>query len=160
MASRIHITTILTAFLVTGALALGSQPAGADPAMPDSVLTAGLRALAGEYGDSLGHITTTNARGTRVILAQDQDGFGVYTAGDPVALDDTLAFCEQGPSGALSSCEIVAPNDPTAYDCDWDDSDSWCDCYDFYDCMDMFKNGPCTEGGGLSCNGSGCNCEA
>jgi hypothetical protein len=167
MASRIRfIRTALStsALVITAALFGGSVPASADPAsagQPDPVLSAGLRTLASEFGDSNGHIVIRNSDGSSRIFARDDRGFQIYTAGDEVASDDPLAMCEQTSSGELSACEVLsAPGgEGTAYECDWDESSSWCTCDGFYDCLAMIQDGPCDSE--LSCGDVGiCVCEA
>ena len=161
MTSRTRPTrTVLSALALAGALFVGSQPATANASDPDPVLTDGLRAFAAEFGDAFGHIVSTNSAGAPVVLALDSNGYGVYTGGDDVAIDDTLAFCSEDPAGGLSSCEEVLPPGSTEYECGWNGEWSWCTCNGLIDCLDMFKNGPCTEGGDTVCDEDGCICEA
>lgn len=159
MASRTRITrTILSTLAVAAGLFASLQPATADAS--DPVLTAGLQAYAEEFGNSVGQIVSQNQAGATVILARWLRGYQIYTAGDPVSLSDTFAFCQQSAFGGLVSCEVVNPPGSTGYECDWDEQDSWCTCEGFYDCIDMFKTGPCTDGGYLSCGDGVCICEA
>jgi hypothetical protein len=156
MAFRTRFTrTILSTSFVVAGLFVGLQPASASA----SVLTAGLEAYADEFGDSNGHIVTQSVGGPTLYLAHLVRGFYmIYTAGNSVADDATLAMCQQSPFGGLTNCQVVNPPSPTGYECDWDENDSWCTCEGLLDCVDMFKNGPCDED--VSCDGSGCTCAA
>jgi hypothetical protein len=159
MALRTRFTsTVLSTLVVAGALFVSSQPATAEGSDPDPVLMAGLQAIAAEFGDSTGHIVTVAPNGATVVLARYLRVFGIYTSGDPVALDDTLGFCQQSPFGGLSSCEVLVAPESTGYECDWDEIDSWCTCEGLYDCIDMFRTGPCDDD--VSCDGGGCVCGA
>jgi hypothetical protein len=161
MAFRTRFTrTVLSTLVVTGALLMGSQPATAE-ASTDAVLTAGLQAMAQEFGDSVGHLLTTDPAGGTVILAIYRRGYSSYTAGNFVSVDDTLALCHESPfGGGLSSCEILAAPESTGYECDWDENDSWCSCQGFYDCIDMFKTGPCNDGESACYDDGSCVCGA
>jgi hypothetical protein len=161
MAFRTRFTrSILSTLVVTGALFIGSQPATAQASDPDPVLMAGLEAIAAEFGDSVGHILALDPAGAPMVLARYLRGFGfIYTAGDSVSQDDTLAFCYQNPFGGLSSCEVLAAPDPTAYECDWDNEWSWCTCDGVYDCIDMLREGPCDDEE-WACNDGICVCSA
>lgn len=157
MAARNRITTTILSTLIAGTALLGGAQS-ATASVPDPVSTIGLRALAAEFGDSFGHIVSTDANGQPVVLARLVRVYEVYTAGDQIYVNDQFALCHEDQAGGLSSCE---PLDPGLgdYTCGWNEIQSWCSCEGFYDCFDMITSGPCDEGT-IVCDGQGCECDA
>lgn len=149
--------TVLSTLAVTGALFVGSQPATANASDPSPFLTAAFEAIAEEFGDGFGHIMGQDDAGATVFLATfARREYALYTSGDPVGYDDTLAFCQQASTGGLTSCQEV-PHDED-YECDSDEYGSWCWCSGL-DCVSMFAD-MCTEGGDSYCDGGECICDA
>jgi hypothetical protein len=164
MASRTRFTCIvLSTVVATGALFSGSAPASADPSVseqPGPDPSAVLRMIASTFGDSNGHLVVRKRDGSTVVLAHLVRDFEIYTAGDRVADEVTLAFCHED-RGELSACEVLLsdPGGETRYECGMVDSDNstYCSCDAGFDCISMFADGVCE--GGWECNDEFCTCD-
>jgi hypothetical protein len=157
MASRNRfICTAFSTLTVTGALCMGLQPTTADAA-PDPVLTAGLLEIAEEMGDAFGHIVTQNQAGATIVFARYVRGYTIYTGGNPVATNDTLAFCQQNGAGGLIGCQPLPPPNDYEPNCHVDpEGGDWCECDGVYDCIELLRSNEC--GDDWACDDTGCAC--
>src|SRR5690606_34133246 len=96
--------------------------------------------------------------GATKYFAKFLSGFSIYEPNDPAAIDDTFAFCQQASTGGLTSCEVLRDPDPTAFECDNDTINSWCECTGLFDCINMFRAGVCNDA--AACDETGCFCDA
>lgn len=146
-------TTLLAAL---AAMTLAA-PAFAQAA-PDPIRTDSLTEIARKFGDSFGHITTTDAAGGTLILAYGVSSYVVYTAGDGISTVDDIAFCVEDAAGGLSSCVPPGSTDDSDCEkyCDASGCDGWCECDGLWACAKLAFSGKCTAP--LDCADGVCAC--